>query len=174
MMSTEYLRIGLIVRPHGVKGALKLEPTTFDISRFESLSDAFIESNGTYAPVKVLTSSYSGDCAYVTLEGIDTREKAESLRWHFLCVDREHAAKLPEGKYFIVDIIGCVVYDTDDRLIGELIDVTEHPANDVYEIRTVSGRIYIPALKKLLVSVDVEKKRIVVDRDVLAEVGLFE
>lgn len=174
MTRTEYLRIGLIVRPHGVRGALKLESTTFDITRFKSLSDAFIESNGTYTPVKVLSSSYSGKEAYVTLEGVDSREKAESLRGHFLCVDRAHAAKLPEGQYFVVDIIGCAVYDTDNNYIGELVDVTEHPASDVYEIKTESGKIYVPALKKLLVNVDIENKRIVVDKTVLSEVGLFE
>ena len=74
----------------------------------------------------------------------------------------------------MVDIIGCVVYDTDDNYIGELVDVTEHPASDVYEIKTESGKIYVPALKKLLVNVDIENKRIAVDKAVLSEVGLFE
>lgn len=172
--SEEYLRIGIIVRPHGVKGTLKIEPLTFDTSRFSVLSDAFIEDNGVYKPVKVRSASFTQKTAFVDIEGIDTRDKAEMLRNRFICVDREHAAKLPDGQYFIVDLIGCEVYDTNGAFLGVLTDVMSRPANDVYEIKSDNYSLLVPALKKLLTEVDIENKRITLQKQVLDEVGLFE
>ena len=88
-------------------------------------------------------------------------------------VDREHAVKLPEGRYFVADMIGCEVYDTNGAYCGRLTDVLETGANDVYVIKG-EKRLMIPALKKLLKEVDVANKRIELYADVLAEVGLFE
>lgn len=170
----EYLRIGIITRPHGVKGTLKVEPLTFDNKRFAELSEAYIETDGTYRPVKVLSASYSDKFAYVNIEGVDDMDKAEALRRKFLCVDRAHAAKLPKDQYFITDLIGCSVCDTDGNDLGILSDVLTRPANDVYEIRSDKHLLLVPALKKLLHNVDVENKQIVLDADVLSEVGLFE
>ena len=95
------------------------------------------------------------------------------LRDHYICVDREHAVKLPEGRYFVVDLIGCTVSDTNGNDLGKLTDVLETGANDVY---VISGEknLMVPALKKLLHKVDIENKHIDLDAAVLEEVGLFE
>lgn len=170
----EYLRIGKIVRPHGIKGAVKLETLTTDNSRFDTLSDAFIEENGMYRAVKVMPVSHTADSAIVMIDGVYDRNTSESLRGKFICVDREHAARLPDGRYFIEDLIGCEVTDSDGTYLGKLRDVMVRPANDVYEIRKENTTLLVPALKKLLVSVDVAEKKIVFDKAVLSEVGLFE
>ena len=88
-------------------------------------------------------------------------------------VDREHAVKLPEGRYFVADMIGCDVYDTNGAYYGKLTDVLETGANDVYVIQG-EKQLMVPALRKLLKEVDVANKRIELYADVLAEVGLFE
>ncbi|MBR0135205.1 MAG: 16S rRNA processing protein RimM, partial [Clostridia bacterium] len=98
---------------------------------------------------------------------------AEKLRDLYLCVDREHAVKLPKGVYFISDIIGCEVKSDAGESLGKVVDVLETNANDVYVIEGAK-RLLVPALKKLLVKVDVENKSIVFDSVVLSEVGLFE
>lgn len=172
--SDDYLRIGMIVRPHGIKGTLKIEPLTFDNARFGTLLDAFLELNGTYKPIKITHASYSDVSVFVEIEGINSRDDAEPLRNKFICVNREHAAKLPEGQYFIVDLIGCNVFDTNGKPLGTLTDVLTRPANDVYEIKSENSTLLVPALKKLLTSVDVKAKKIVLDKDVLEEVGLYE
>ena len=102
-----------------------------------------------------------------------SRNTAETLRNHYISVDREHAVKLPEGRYFVTDMIGCDVYDTNGAYYGKLTDVLETGANDVYVIQG-EKQLMVPALRKLLKEVDVANKRIELYADVLAEVGLFE
>lgn len=175
VLSMDYFRIGLFVRPHGVKGEIKLMPLTDDLSRFRSLSDAYIEaSEGSYRPVKVLSARVANDeSVIVLLDGVGRMDEAERYRNKYLCVDREHAVKLPENTWFVKDIIGCRVVSTAGEELGVVEDVYETTANDVYVVRG-KRRLSVPALKKLLRSVDIENKLIVFDADVLSEVGFFE
>ncbi|MBR5947485.1 MAG: 16S rRNA processing protein RimM, partial [Clostridia bacterium] len=148
---------------------------TDDPSRFKKLKEAFIEiSDGNYEQVNVLSAKSAGEnSAIAKIDGVDTVEKAEALRNKYLCVDRAHAVKLPEGTYFVRDIIGCRVVSSDGTELGFVEDVYETNANDVYVVRG-KQKLSVPALKKLLDSVDVENKLIVFNTEVLSEVGLFE
>lgn len=170
----EYLRIGQISRPHGVHGELKLMPLTDDPKRFYDLTEAFLECEGAYAPVCVQDVRVQADAVLLRLTGCDSREEAEKKRGLYLCVDRAHAAKLPEGRYFVMDLLGCRVTDTTGRDYGRLTDIYETGANDVYVVRDDHGvELQVPALKKLLREVDIEGRHIVFDAAVLEEVGLF-
>ncbi|MBO6062082.1 MAG: 16S rRNA processing protein RimM [Clostridia bacterium] len=169
----EFLRIAQILRPHGVRGEVKLYPLTDDISRCRSLRECFVEREGQYEPARVTGAKNAAGAVVIKLEGIETPEQAEFLRGLYLCVDREHAVKLPKGVYFVADMIGCEVFSTDGSFLGRVTDVLETNANDVYVIRG-ERRLMVPALKKLLNTVDVGSKRIVLDANVLSEVGLFE
>lgn len=171
----DYFRIGIFLRPHGVSGSIKLMPLTDDVGRFSKLNDAYVEyRQGEYRPVMVSSAKIaSPNSVIVKLKGTDSVEAAELLRNKYLCVDRAHAAKLPEGTYFISDIIGCEVFSSDGGTLGIVCDVYQTNANDVYVIkgeRTLS----VPILKKLINVVDIEHKRIEFDAKVLSEVGLFE
>ncbi len=167
------MRIGLILRPHGVHGAVKLQPLTTDNQRFLKLTEAYIEQNGEYIPVEAIEISVQRDVVFLRLSFCDNREQAEALRGKYLCVDRAHAAKLPAGRYFVADLIGCAVEDSNGKPLGKLTDVLETGANDVYVIKG-EKTLMIPALKKLLQHVDVQSGRIILDAEVLEEVGLFE
>ncbi len=164
----DYFRIGLFLRPHGVKGEVKVLPLTDDVKRFNKLRDAFIEMReGEYCPVNVSNARSAGEnAAIVKLEGIDCMDDAEKLRDKYLCVDRPHAVKLAEGSYFVKDLIGCTVVSTDGALLGIMDDIYETNANDVYVVKG-KQRISVPALKRLMLEVDIENKRIVFDADVL-------
>lgn len=170
---TDRFRIAQILRPHGVRGEVKLYPLTDDIARFKRLREAFVEKNGQYEPVVVTGCKFVADTVVVSIEGTGTPEEAEKLRGLYLCVDRAHAVKLPEGAFFVADIIGCEVFSTDGTALGKVREVLETNANDVYVIEG-QRRLMVPALKKLLHLVDVENKRIELDAGVLSEVGLFE
>ncbi|MBQ9832261.1 MAG: 16S rRNA processing protein RimM [Clostridia bacterium] len=170
---TEYLRVGVIVRPHGVHGALKVMPLSDDVGRFNALSDAYLELSGRYESIKVTNANVQGSDVYLQIDSCNDRNAAERLRNVYICVDRSHARKLPEGEYFIVDLIGCRVVDTDGNDHGKLTDVFSTGANDVYEIKG-ERKLLLPALKKVLKTVDIDNKLITLDADVLAEVGLFE
>ncbi|MCR5690105.1 MAG: ribosome maturation factor RimM [Clostridiales bacterium] len=171
----DYYRIGLFLRPHGVRGEIKLLPLTDDISRFKKLDEAFIEAApGCYRSTRVVGTKIAAEnSVIVQLEGVSTMDAAELYRNKYLCVDRDHAVALPEGSYFISDIIGCRVVSTAGEELGVVEDVYETTANDVYVVRG-EKKLSVPALKKLLVSVDVRERLIVFDADVLSEVGLFE
>ena len=170
-MNAPFLRIGVITRPHGVHGAVKVEPLTDDFRRFRGLQTAYLELHGHYVPVQLAVSSLSKDAVLLQIEGYDTPEQAQALRSVYLCVDRAHAVKLPAFTYFVADLIGCEVSDTAGNDYGKLTDVLETGANDVYEI--AHGKLMVPALKRVLHEVDTENGRIVFEHDVLEEVGLF-
>lgn len=169
----EYFRIGKIVRPHGVKGSLKLLPMTDDVGRFHKLSDAYLEKDGEYMPVQAAQISVQPDAVFLCISGCESREAAEALRGAYICVDREHAAELPPDRWYVRDIIGCEVSDTAGICYGKVSEVMETGANDVYCIQG-EKLLMIPALKKLLREVDVKNKRILLDAAVLEEVGMFE
>lgn len=168
---TPYLRIGFIARPHGLKGAVKLDPLTDDVARFKGLTEGYLELHGEYAPVRLSVLSCRPDAVVVHLEGYDSVEAAQTLRGGFLCVDRAHAAQLPEYTYFIADLIGLAVTDTEGRSYGKVTDVLSTGANDVYVID--GGKLMVPALKKVIETVDVPGGRMVLKAEVLREVGLF-
>lgn len=173
MAGNDFLRIGLVVKPQGVRGELKVQPLTDDPGRFAALQSIYLEGKGGMAPHAVTSVSVREDGVYLKMEGISDRNQAELLRGCYLCVDREHAVKLPEGRYFICDLIGCRVLDSGGRELGVLSDILQHGAADVY---VVSGErpFMVPALKKLLCEVDVQNKRIVLDASVLEEVAVWD
>ena len=170
-MSAAYYRIGVIVRPHGVRGAVKLDPLTDDTRRFRGLKEAYVEMHGAYTPVQLCVTSVSPDAVILTIAGCETPEQANALRGTYLAVDRAHAVKLPKDTYFVTDLIGCETFDTDGSAFGKLTNVYETGANDVYEIE--HGKLMVPALKRVLKEVDTDGGRIVFDAAVLKEVGLF-
>lgn len=169
----DYLRIALIARPHGVQGSVKLLPLSEDMNRYHDLKEAYLERNGQYQPITLSDVGVQPDAVYARLSCCPDRNTAETLRNLYICVDRANAIKLPEGRYFISDIIGCAVTDTEGKQYGKLTDVLETGANDVYVIKG-DKTLMVPALKKLLSSVDIQAKAIVLDAAVLEEVGLFE
>ncbi len=163
------LKIGLIVKPQGVKGEVKVQPLTDDITRFKKLKTAIIDGK----PFTVERVTLAGNTVFLSFSGITDRDVAESLRGKFICVDRENAVKLPKDNYFIVDIVGCKLY-AETQLVGEVVDVFSS-RTDVFTVKCEDGKIMrFPFLKDLLISVDVENKRITVKSKRLSEVACYE
>lgn len=123
-------------------------------------------------PVRLSVHSAQAEAVILSIEGYSTPEQANELRNVYICVDREAAVKLPEYTFFVADLIGCRASDTDGNELGRVTDVLETGANDVYVID--NGRLMVPALRKVLSRVDVEKQELVFNAEVLKEVGLFE
>ena len=170
----EYYRIACVSRPHGVQGALKLQPLTDDVGRFRGMKEAYLEQGGGQRrPVLLQDISVQPDAVYLRIQGVDTREEAEKLRGAYLCVDKAHVRKLPPDTYFVADLIGCQVTDTQGRCYGKITDVLQTGANDVYVVQGERSAM-VPALKKVLHRVDVENKQVVLEYQVAEEVVLFE
>ena len=170
-MKNKYLRVGQIVRAHGVRGDVKVLPLTDDPARYRKLKTAYLERGGDYLPVALDDVRLQPDAVILHVSGYDTPEKAEQLKSAYLCVDRENAVALDEHTYFVADLIGCETFDTAGKAYGKITDVLETGANDVYEIE--HGKLLVPALKRVLAQVDIANGRIVFKADVLEEVGCF-
>lgn len=166
----ELLKIGLIVKPQGIKGEVKVQPLTDDINRFKNLKETVIDGKN----YRVLKAAIGGGAVFLALSGISDRNVAETFRGKFLCVTRENAVELPEDRYFIADVIGCsLITDGGDNL-GEIVDVTS-ARTDIFTVRLNDGRILrFPFLKDLTVSVDISNKKVTVKEKRLAEVSCYE
>ena len=166
----ERLKIGLIVKPQGIRGELKVQPLTDDINRFSKLKEVFIDDK-TYRVEKAVIG---GGMVFINLFGISDRNVAESLRGKFLMVDRENAIPLEEGRYFIVDIVDCEVVTDAGEEIGKVVDVFS-ARTDIFTVKTHDNRVMrFPFLKDLIVSIDIAKKVITVKSKRLGEVSVYE
>lgn len=172
----KYIVVGEVLKPQGVRGEIKLRPITDDPGRFEKLKDAFWELNGEYVPVKLRFVRFDGTAVYLKIEGVEDRDEAEKLRGRLLCVDRDHAVKLEEGTYFIVDLVGLRGIDTDGNELGVLSEVMQPGTNDVYVFTDKKRRreTLVPVIAGVVVNTDIEGGTITLSADRLREVSLTD
>lgn len=180
-MKREHLRIGVVVKPQGVRGEVKVQILSDTPQRFEKLECVLFELDGTLSERNVESAYVRGGAAFMKLEGVHSREQADALRGAYLCVSRTDAITLPPGHHFICDLVGCNVLDSEGRALGVLRDVLQYGTADVYVIRPQEGAagksqtgLMVPALKRLLVRVEPEQQRIVLDAGVLEEVAVWD
>ena len=166
----ENLKIGIIVKAQGIKGQVKVQPLTDDITRFSKLKETIIDGK-TY---RVLNAVIGGGMVFLTLSGITDRNTAETFRGKFLYVTRENAVPLEEGRYFIADMIGCKVVLSDGVVVGKLTDVAQYGAADVITVVDGNKVCRFPFIKKLNSNIDVENKIMTVDAKVFGEVSVYE
>ena len=173
-MLSEYLLIGQVLRPQGIKGQVKVRPDTDDPERFLDLETVYLKKGEAYEPVTVDEVSVREDGVYLRLANAQTRDAAEKQRNWMLYVDRAHAVELGEDETFICDLIGCKAVDTQGNELGTVTDVLQPGGNDVYVIKTPKGEMLLPALKHVIPTVDVKKGEIVVDEKRLPEVAVCD
>ncbi|MNM88204.1 Ribosome maturation factor RimM [compost metagenome] len=153
----QFLNVGQIVNTHGVKGEVKVFPLTDDPMRFKKLKKVIIDNKD----VQILSYKFQKDRVILKLEGVDTMDDAIRLKGKYLKVSREDAVKLPKDTYFIADLIGCSVFDTDETPLGEVYDVIKTGSNDVYWVKGIK-ELLIPVLKEIVLDINVEDKKIVI------------
>lgn len=153
----DLITIGQIINTHGLNGELKVFPLTDDIRRFRKLEKVLVDG----VEMKVVWCKLQTNKVILKLEGIDSVEQAQKYFKKYLEVRREDAVKLEEGSYFIADLVGCTVFDTDGNNLGVVYDVLKTGSNDVYWIKE-GKELLIPALKDIVLEVDVVNQRIVI------------
>jgi 16S rRNA processing protein RimM len=168
-----FVRIGLIVKPQGIKGEVKIQPLTDDPGRYDGLENVFVEKAGDYKPCRIMQSASRSGYVFMLLECVNTRDAAETLRGAYIAVSKNDAITLQENTFLIDDLIGCRIYLDSGEYIGKLTEVIRTGANDVYTVVTESGTILIPAIKKVIKKVDIDAKRIEADAMALKEVALL-
>ena len=170
----EYLAIGEVLKPQGVRGDVKVRPITCDIFRFEDLEEVYFLKNDQYEKIGVSLVRMDEDAVYLHFDGISDRNAAETIRGFLLYVDRAHAVELEEDENFIVDLIGLKGVDDEGNEYGKLVDVMQPGGNDVYVFNGPLGEVLVPALKIVVLEVNVEEKRILLDAQKLSEVAVFD
>lgn len=153
----DYFKIGIITSSHGVRGEMKVFPTTDDARRFKKLKQVFVETKEGFKVFEVESARVS-DKVLLKLKGIDTPEEVVKYRQRGIFVDRKNAVRLSKDEYFIADLIGIKVICDDGKELGVLKEVMPTGANDVYVVSMDEGKeVLIPAIKDCILDVDVEE-----------------
>lgn len=173
MIST-HLLVGVVIKPQGVLGQVKVHPQTDDPQRFYDLKHLYIKNGEKFEAVSLEQVRVHQGFVYCVVNGASTREQAEQQRGLQLYVSREQAVPLEEDRYFIVDLVGCDVVNTRGEPIGVLKEVLQPGAADVYVIKTPEGTMMVPALKRVVTEVDVHQRRITLDEQTLPEVAVLD
>lgn len=155
---TDQFQVGVIASTHGVRGDVKVFPTTDDPKRFRKLERVYLTLHGKTTQHEVSGVRFQGKFVIIHLSGIDTPEQARLYRTVPLMIDRKDAMPLPKDRWYIADLIGLTVCEEDGSVLGKLSEVLKTGANDVYDVRTEDGEsILIPAIKDCLLDVDLEQ-----------------
>ncbi|MBE5969116.1 MAG: 16S rRNA processing protein RimM [Lachnospiraceae bacterium] len=166
----DLLRVGVVSSTHGLKGEVKVFPTTDDVKRFDYLKDVVLVSNKERLELEVSNVRYFKNMVIVKFKGIDDINDIEKYKGSELFVTRENAIPLEEDEYYIADLLDCKVYDEKAAFIGVLSEVLTSSANDVYVVKTSdeSADIYknekellIPYVDEYISSIDIENKKII-------------
>ncbi len=158
------ITVGLISKPHNMKGALKVIPITDFPERFLERDEILVEIGEKIELVEIEEVSNHNNYLILKLQGIDTIEQAQRLKGCYLKVPRSQLPELEnEDEYYIFELIGINVQDINGNNIGKLKDVLKTNANDVYVVENENGKeVLIPALKKVVKKIDLESNIMVV------------
>lgn len=162
-MIKNYLELGQIVSTHGIKGEVRLNPWCDAPEFVKKFKTLYFDKNGEKS-VKVISARPHGNVAILLLEGVDDIDKARALKNTVLYMKRSDA-KLPKGTWFVQELFDCTVIDNNNgENLGTIVDVSETGANDVWHVKTPKGaEVLIPAIKEVVVSVDVEEGKIIIN-----------
>ena len=162
------ITIGLVLKAQGIKGEIKVLPITDDLTRFQNLKEVLIDN----ASFQVIKADVREPYVFMTLAGVSDRNAAEALKEKEITVRRSDAIKLPEGRFFIEEVLGCEVTVGEDW-IGVVKSIDNYGSADVY---TVVGErtVRFPLLNDLIESIDVKAKSVRLNAKRFAEVAIYE
>ncbi len=157
------LQVGVITTTHGIRGEVKVFPTTDTARRFLELQYVYLESGGEYQKLEIQNVKFFKKFAILKLSGFHDINEAEKYKGKELWIPREEAQPLEEDEYYIGDLIGMKVVLEDKSSFGVLKDVMETGANDVYVVETDQGQeVLLPAIGECILDIDVESETMTV------------
>ena len=156
-MIKEFLETGKIVGTHGVKGMTRVQIWADSTDFLKQFKYVYTDKQGK-GKLQIIRVQPHGNISLMAFKGIDSIEQAETLRNTVIYINRDDI-KLPEGRYFITDLIGITVYDADtNEVLGKICDYSETGANDVWHIEKDGKEYLVPAIDEVIVSVDTDKE----------------
>ena len=153
----DLLQVGIITSTHGVRGEVKVYPTTDDPRRFRRLKEVVLDTGREKLNLEIEGVKFFKQFVILKFKGLDNINDIEKYRQKSLYVTRKNAVRLQRDEYFIADLIGLKVQDEDGKELGTVKDVIETGANDVYEVEMADGKsLLLPAIKQCILNVDME------------------
>ncbi len=156
----DFFRVGIIANTHGIKGEVKVYPTTDDVQRFSSLKQVILDTGKEHIDLEIQGIKYFKNMVIMKFKGIDNINDIERYKGRDLLVTRENAIPLEEDEYYIADLLDMEVFDEDGVKLGILEDVMQTKANDVYVIALENGgELLLPNIEDCILEVDTEGRR---------------
>jgi 16S rRNA processing protein rimM len=160
----KYLELGQIVNVKGLKGEVKVNSFTDDNTKFERIPKVFIKQKNNLTELEIEKVGYSKNQVIIKFKNINTIEEAEKLRNSYIVVNREIFGELPEGVYYIADLIGLDVYTESDEYLGKVDDIFSTGSNDVYVVKDELGKQkLLPGIDEVIRKIDLESGKIIVN-----------
>lgn len=156
----DFLEVGKIINTHGLRGEVKVVTWTDSPEVFEDLKNVVVKTRVQETSLVICGVKYQKNNIIVKFDKIDAIEEAEKLKNAVILASREELGELPEGVYYIADLVGCEVFDESGK-IGKLSDVFTAGASDVYDIKREGKKnLLVPIIDGVLKNVDIPGKRI--------------
>ena len=160
---SDMLRVGIVINTHGIRGEVKLWPTTDDVNRFHKGLVLYLDAKEGPKQVTVSSVKHFKNLVILKFEGIDSINEIERYKGCDLYVSREDAIPLAEGEFYVCDLVGCEVVEEDGTRVGTLTDVMTTGANDVYVVTTDAKKeVLLPVIPDCIKNVDIAAKKVTV------------
>ncbi|MBQ9699209.1 MAG: ribosome maturation factor RimM [Lachnospiraceae bacterium] len=160
----DLFRVGVIANTHGVRGEVKVFPTTDAPERFKKLKTVILDAKREKITLEIQEAKFFKNLVILKFKGIDNINDIEKYKGCDLLVTRENATPLNEGEYYIADLIDMVVVDEDGKELGAMFDVLQTGANDVFVVKLNDSdkELLLPNIPECVLNVDTEKQKITV------------
>lgn len=160
---TDRLKVGVVTSVHGIKGEVKVFPTTDDSRRFKKLKQVYLDTGKELLSLEIEGVKFFKQMVILKFKGYENPDDVMKFCQKELWIDRKDAVRLSKDEYFIADLIDMEVCDEEGKLIGTLKDVISTGANDVYAVETPEGKeVLFPAIKQCVLDVDTEARKMTV------------
>ena len=171
LLSTKLFNVAKVLKPQGVNGEIKVLPLLDNQKDLLKIKNIFIGANS-LEPVAVISARAFNEHVLLKLDGVLSRDQAESLRGKELYAKREEMPKLSEDRFYIKDLIGCDIFDEFGQ-IGSLSNILQYGSADVYVVKGKTSFMF-PALKTVIKETNIKSKKIVVDSTELKKVAVYD
>jgi len=156
------IALGVVTRPHGVRGELRVHPYNPDSELLLSLERVWLQRGDERRPVKITAARRHQDVFLLTLVGVGDRESADALRGFEVAVPRDVLPEPAEDEFYHADLIGLAAVGTDGSALGTVSTVIQYPSVDCLELRDDDGVREVPLLETYVPEIDLEAGRVVV------------
>ncbi|MDY3971281.1 MAG: ribosome maturation factor RimM [Clostridia bacterium] len=159
----DLLEVGKIVNTHGLRGEVKVVPWTDYPEVFEDIETVYIKKKSDYERLDIAGIKYQKNNLIIRFAQLKDINEAEKYKNRVLYAERTSLGELPEGVYYIADLIGLDVVKEDGEKVGVISDVFNTGSNDIYEVKREGQKnLLLPVIDDVVLNIDIENKKVTV------------